>query len=131
MKNLKFAGLGMAAIIVLMCTIGISAQRVGGYKAVDTSTADVQAVAKFAASAQTKKSGREIELILVSKAEMQVVAGRNYRLCLKVNSQGEDGEADAIVFVQTVVYVDLKGNKRLGAFAESDCGEEDEDGPEF
>ena len=62
----------------------------------------------------------------VEKAEVQIVAGRNYRLCMKVRSQGGEDEADAIIFVQAVVYIDLKGNKKLSSWSTSDCGEDDD-----
>ena len=77
------------------------------------------AAAEFAVSAQAEKSEKEISLVEVIKAERQVVAGSNYRMCLKVTTQGEVDEADATHFVQVVVYVDLKGTRKLSSWVAS------------
>ena len=113
-------------LFVVFCVfafaVAASAQKVGAYKEISKTDASAHAAAEFAVGAQADKSGKEISLLSVFKAERQVVAGTNYRLCLKVNAQGDDDEADAVIYVQTVVYVDLKGNKKLTSWAESDCG---------
>ena len=114
-------------IFMTLAVAAASAQKVGGYKEVSASDAAVQAAAEFAVNAQAEKSEKEMSLVDVIKAERQVVAGSNYRMCLKVTSQGEVDEADATHFVQVVVYVDLKGNRKLSSWVASDCGEEDED----
>lgn len=113
-------------VFMTLAVVSASAQKVGGYKEVSASDAAVQAAAEFAVNAQAEKTEKEISLVDVIKAERQVVAGSNYRLCLKVTSQGEIGEADATHFVQAVVYVDLKGNRKLSSWAMSDCGDEDQ-----
>lgn len=114
-------------VFMTLAVSAASAQRVGGYKEVSASDAAVQAAAEFAVNAQAEKSEKEISLVDVIKAERQVVQGSNYRMCLKVTSQGEVDEADATHFVQVVVYVDLKGNRKLSSWVASDCGEEDGD----
>ncbi len=113
-------------VFMTLAVVSASAQKVGGYKEVSASDAAVQAAAEFAVNAQAEKTEKEISLVDVIKAERQVVAGSNYRLCLKVTSQGEIGEADATHFVQAVVYVDLKGNRKLSSWVISDCGDEDQ-----
>lgn len=102
-----------------------SGQKLGGYKDAATTEAGVKAAAAFAVRAQTEKTERKETLMSIYKAEKQVVAGINYRLCLKVTSEGDGDEADIIHFVQVVVYVDLKGNSKLTSWADSDCGEDD------
>ncbi len=114
-----------AAAALFITATAASAQRVGGYKQIAVSDAAAAEAADFAVSAQSEKAGKSIELISIFKAERQIVAGSNYRLCLKVNPQGPDGETDAIIFVQTVVYVDLKDNKKLTSWSISDCGKDD------
>lgn len=118
------------AIVVFVFSGAASAQRVGGYKDIAVTDAGVQEAAEFAASSHSEKSGKTNELISISKAEVQVVQGKNYRVCLKVNAEGQGDETNAIIFVQAVVYVDLKGNRRLTNWTVSDCGEpsDDEDG---
>ncbi len=76
---------------------------------------------------KAKKRSKEIELVSVHKAERQVVAGSNYRLCLKVLSQGEKGGADVTPFVKVVVYQNLKQEYKLTSWEISDCGEDDDD----
>ncbi|MFM9903157.1 MAG: cystatin domain-containing protein [Pyrinomonadaceae bacterium] len=114
-------------VFMALAVATASAQKLGGYKEVSASDAAVRAAAEFAVSAQAEKSAKEVSLVDVIKAERQVVAGSNYRMCLKVTTQGEEGEADVTHFVQAIVYVDLKGNRKLSSWAISDCGEEDED----
>ena len=88
--------------------------------------ADVQAAAEFAVATRAEKEQKEMELVDVLVAEKQVVAGTNYRLCLKVDSEAGEGQDYVTIFVQAVVYVDLKGNKKLSSWAISDCGGEDD-----
>ncbi len=102
-----------------------SGQKLGGYKEAATTEAGVKAAAAFAVRAQSEKTERKETLMSIFKAEKQVVAGTNYRLCLKVTSEGEEDEADIIHFIQAVVYVDLKGNSKLTSWTDSDCGEDD------
>lgn len=112
-------------VFMTLAVAAASAQKVGGYKEVSASDAAVQAAAEFAVNAQGEKTEKEISLVDVIKAERQVVAGSNYRMCLKITSQGEVDEADATSFVQVVVYVDLKGNRKLSSWVASDCGEDE------
>lgn len=114
-------------VFMTLAVATASAQKVGGYKAVSVNDAAVQAAAEYAVSAKAKSTGKEMSLVDVFKAERQVVAGSNYRLCIEITSQGEEGEADVTHFVLAVVYVDLKGNRKLSSWANSDCGYEDED----
>ena len=125
MKKFYFVFAALAALFVLSFTA--SAQRVGGYKAIAASDAMANEAAGFAVSARSDKTGKAIELLSVHTAERQTVQGANFRLCMQVNTEGADGEADAIIFVQAVVYVDLKRNKRLISWAISDCGDDDDD----
>ena len=125
MKKFYFLFAAVAALFVLSAIA--SAQRVGGYKEIAASDAMANEAADFAVSARSDKTGKSIELLSVHTAERQTVQGANYRLCLKVNTEGSAGEADAIIFVQAVVYVDLKRNKRLISWTISDCGDDEEE----
>lgn len=119
MKLNKNGALLLSAFaLVLTFTSASFAQMVGGYKVVAKTDAAAVAAADFAVEAQTEKSGTEYTLEDIVKAERQVVQGSNYRLCLEVGSGGDDTS-----FVQAVVYVDLKGNKKLSSWADSTCGE--------
>lgn len=94
------------------------AQMVGGYKVVAKTDAGAVAAANFAVEAQSEKTGSEISLEDIVKAERQVVQGSNYRLCMEISTDGGD-----TTFVQAVVYVDLKGNRKLSKWEDSTCGE--------
>lgn len=119
-KNLKLAVALAALTVIAGAASAVSAQKVGGYKEIAKTDASAAAAAAYAVKAQAEKVGEEIELIAVQKAERQVVAGSNYRLCLEVTPTGDE-TADS-VFVQVVVYVDLKGNYKLTSWTDSDCG---------
>jgi hypothetical protein len=87
-------------------TVGL-AQRTGGYKEVANDDAEVVAAAEFAAKEQGKKQEMTYKLVSVEHAEQQVVAGINYRLCLKVGYHKADDDVDTTEFVRVVVYRNL------------------------
>ena len=106
------------AIVLTLASASFAQIKVGGYKAVSVEDAAVVAAADFALAAQSEKTEVEIELGEIVKAERQVVQGSNYRLCMMVNSGGDEA-----YFVQAVVYQDLKRAYKLTSWAESNCGE--------
>ncbi len=116
-----------AAGCILLLVSAAAAQKLGGYKEVAVTDTQVREAAEFAASAEGEKASRTIKVIKINTAEMQVVAGRNYRMCLKVQASGGEDEADAIFTVMTVVYIDLKGNKKVTSWEPKDCGDDDDD----
>lgn len=105
------------AVVFTFASAGF-AQMVGGYKVVAKTDAGAVAAANFAVEAQSEKTGSEISLEDIVKAERQVVQGSNYRLCMEVSTDGGD-----TTFVQAVVNVDLKGNRKLSKWEDSTCGE--------
>lgn len=107
-----------AFAVILTFASASFAQMVGGYKVISKSDAAAVAAADFAIEAQSEKSEKSYELTDLVKAERQVVQGSNYRLCLEVSADGSD-----TFYVQALVYVDLKGNKKLSSWADSSCGE--------
>ena len=125
----KALALCMSVTAVLFLTVSTaSAQKsiLGGYKPAKTTEAAVKEAAEFAVSTQADKEEVEMELVSVVKAERQSAAGTNYRLCLKVNSEGGEGQDDVTIFVQAIVHVDLKGNSKLSSWKTSDCGDGEE-----
>lgn len=118
---MKFS-LRIALSIAFLAIVGTLAsttfgQRVGGYGEVDTEDAGVVAAADFAVETQAEKTQTGIERGEIKKAERQVVAGLNYRLCFEVMVDGSDAS-----FAQAVVYVDLKGNRSLTSWTAGGCG---------
>jgi uncharacterized lipoprotein NlpE involved in copper resistance len=71
---------------------------VGGYSSAETSDAGVKGAAQFAVGEQSTKTGRSLELVRIVRAERQVVAGLNYRLCLEVTEAGARQQALAVVY---------------------------------
>lgn len=102
--------------IVFTLAAAVSAQMVGGYRSIAKTDETVLSAATFAVAAQADKTQSEIELLDVIKAESQLVAGMNYRLCLEVSAGAGPS------YVQAVVYVDLKRNPRLTSWTASNCG---------
>lgn len=119
----RFAGVLFATGILTVCAITAAAQRpvLGGYKKAAVDNEAVVAAADYAAQAQGEKAEIAIEVVEIVAAETQVVAGTNYKMCLKVSSAGEDEEA-AEYFVMAIVNMDLKKNYKLMSWTDSDCG---------
>ena len=126
-NKLRYAGLfAVIAMVFVFASDGFG-QMTGGYKVIASDDAAAQAAAEFAVTTQSEKSGKEMSLVEIVKAERQVVAGSNFRMCLKVASEGAEGH-DATTSVQLVVYVDLKGNRKLTSWTASDCGDDGGEG---
>lgn len=119
----RFSGVLLATSILIFCAMTAAAQRpvLGGYKKAAADSDAVVAAADFAVKAQGEKAEVTIEVIEILAAETQVVAGTNYKMCLKVSSAGEDEEA-AEYFVMAIVNMDLKKNYKLMSWTDSDCG---------
>jgi hypothetical protein len=97
-------------LLTAACSFAGPAQqsRVGGYVAASLTHQDVVAAAAFAIKAQQdamqekkdKETPKKLALVTVLKAEHQVVAGINYRLRLKVQLNGQEKTAEAVVWWQ-------------------------------
>src|ERR1044072_3219324 len=112
-----------AFAVVFGAATSSPAQKVGGYKTAPVDAADVKAAAEFAAAAQNKIDDFGRTLIEILSAEKQIVAGVNYRLCLKSKLGGDEGE---IHFVRAVVYMDLKKVYKLTSWADDETCKKDE-----
>jgi hypothetical protein len=89
----------------------------------------VAAAAEFAVKEQGRKQENKINLLSVERAERQVVAGTNYRMCLKVEIEDEEQNVDATQEVKVVVFRSLKNEYSLKSWDEADCSDnEDDDG---
>lgn len=71
---------------------------VGNYRESSTTDPEVLAAARFAVAEASRKQGREVTLVSIERAENQLVAGMNYRLQLKVKSDGQVQDVSALVF---------------------------------
>jgi hypothetical protein len=94
----------------------------GGYAKADTRDAEVVAAAKYAVKAEAKKQRAKISLVSVNQAEEQVVAGRNYRLCLKVETAEKGKKTKTSKIIEAVVFQNLKQKLSLTSWTETaDC----------
>ncbi|KAI9555399.1 hypothetical protein GHT06_017914 [Daphnia sinensis] len=76
---------------------------VGGFSSVSPNDIDVQDVARFVTTSLSANGASPLVLVSVDKAEKQIVAGVNYRLQLKFNSQLES-EENTLIVCQVVVF---------------------------
>jgi aspartic proteinase inhibitor len=122
-KSLRVATVLLGLGLALGCISSVAAQRrLGGYRDVSKDDAEVQAAAEFAVKHQGEKEERTIRLVSVEHAEVQVVAGINYRLCLKVEFHDTDKDEDVTKTVRAVVYRNLQKEYSLTSWEDEDCG---------
>jgi hypothetical protein len=87
----------------------------GGYADASNSDPEVGAAARFAVHAERQKLHARITLLSIKQAEVQVVAGLNYRLCLRVKIKGKTRN------VNVVVYKNLKQKYSLTSWSADGC----------
>jgi Cystatin domain len=115
----------LLALSVVLGSVAVGvAQRMGGYKEVAKDSPEVEEAAEFAVKAQGEKQEMTYKLVAVEHAESQVVAGINYRLCLKVGHHKADGDEETTEFVRAVVYRNLQKEYSLTSWAQENCGED-------
>lgn len=118
-------GLAVAIVLTLLLgTVIVSAQKTGGYREIDKADEGAVAAAEFAIKDQSEKKELTHKLVSIEKAESQVVAGINYRLCLKVSYHKQEEDADTTVFVQVVVFRSLQKEYSLTSWTEQACSKE-------
>jgi aspartic proteinase inhibitor len=125
MRNGRFAVLFVLAIA--FGTIAASAQRLGGYREIDKSDEGAAAAAEFAVKAESESKEMTYKLVSVEHAESQVVAGINYRLCLKVGYHKQDDDVDTTEFVRVIVNRNLQNQHSLTSWTEENCGSDGEE----
>lgn len=120
----------MTALFVLSVAfgsviVGLAQNRpiVGGYKEAPTDDQEVKGAAEFAVGAQGEKENITITLRSIEHAERQVVAGMNYKLCLRVGKGDDPEDAD----VKVVVFRNLKKEYTLKSWDEETCSEAETD----
>lgn len=111
-----------ALCIVFFCVSASFAQiKTGGYKTVDVSDAGVAEAAEFVVRELGRKDEIELSLESVERAERQVVAGTNYRLCLLIRYPAQEEDEEEIVStMQVVVFRSLKNEFNLKSWKEVD-----------
>lgn len=71
--------------------------QVGGYQDAPKADPAVVAAAKAAVSERQQKEGGSVTLVKIKRAETQLVAGVNYRLCLTVKANGKSQTATVVI----------------------------------
>ena len=125
-KNLRLTIILAAFVIIFACVGAASAQidepMAGGFSKASTTDKEVMAAARYAVKTQAKKQSATIRLVSINRAETQVVAGRNYRLCLKVQITAKGKKTKTSKIIQTVVFQNLKQKLSLTSWETGECG---------
>ncbi len=133
--NLRILMILTALCVVFFCSSAAFAQNknipvVGGFAAASVKDAKIIEAANFAVANQAEKNEVEMELTAIGKAELQVVAGINYRICMNVTvfdddeDSADNDEAEHIPgFAVAVVYRNLKNELSLTSWTiVENCG---------
>lgn len=98
-KHLPVVMISLALCIAACCMLKVvvAQQTVGGYQEAPKADPATVAAANFAVTEQQQKQGGTITLVSIKRAETQLVAGINYRLCLKVKAEGKTQTVTAVV----------------------------------
>jgi len=126
MRKGRFA-VGFLVLAIALGAIAASAQRLGGYREIDKSDEGAAAAAEFAVKAESESKEMTYKLVSIEHAESQVVAGTNYRLCLKVGYHKQDDDVDTTEFVRVVVNRNLQNQHSLTSWTEENCGSDNEE----
>ena len=113
MKKTVFLG------VALLTSLAVAQQIVGGFSNADLKSPEVMAAAKYALSTKNtsmNRSGtRAYTLLEIQKAQVQVVAGLNYRVCIKIKLGSILRTAEALV------YKNLQNQQSLSSWTWDKC----------
>ena len=103
MRKSLLTALATAALCLVFHTAAAGARGqntpvVGGYAEASAQDPEVLKAARFAVREEGRRLGRALTLLVVRRAETQVVAGLNYRLRLSVGYGGRAREVSAVVY---------------------------------
>src|SRR5216684_1509234 len=104
-KNLRILIMAAIVLTAVNSPTGVTrgaatheGQIVGGYGERSNNDAEVVAAARFAIKKERQTLHSRILLISINRAEMQVVAGLNYRLCMTVKVSGRTRNVTVVVY---------------------------------
>ena len=119
-RKLQIVVILSAFYILLGSLSGANAQAItGNYQKASISDTEIRSAAKFAVKTfkkEKKKQNARISLVSIERAAVQIVAGTNYKLCLKVMINRE------IQSITTVVFKNLKNKYSVSSW-EKGCQE--------
>ena len=96
----------------------VSAQIAGGYGDASVADKDVRRAANFAVTSRSRSTGKTLTLVRIVKAEVQVVAGLNYRVCMTIREGRKRAKT-----ITVVVYKDLRNRRSLSNWKVGRCSE--------
>jgi Cystatin domain len=115
-RFMKFSTIFVCATVMMGSQMAGAQPIVGGYSAMSISAADTISIAKAAVKLKNAlPDSKKVKLLAITKAESQVVAGQNFKLCLSVKQNSRN------MHVQTVVYRDLSGELILTEWTPKGC----------
>lgn len=98
--------------------------KVASYKPISVSDSEVQTAANFAVEKKIAETKWELTLGGISSAEMQTIAGTNYRLCIQITAQRPDDDEDSATgYVKTIIHKNLKGEFTITSWELDNCAE--------
>ena len=115
------------ALCAVFGCVATFAQQTGGFREASVDDARVKAAAEFAVKTKAKEMKEEMSLESIEKAEMQVVAGTNYRLCMVVYVASKEAETDGVtLYIKAIVYQNLQRAYKISKWEEDEenCGVE-------
>ncbi|HVE59978.1 MAG TPA: cystatin domain-containing protein [Pyrinomonadaceae bacterium] len=124
-KNLQAIFIMTVFCIAFGSAVSVFGQiKTGGYRSVSISSEDVKDAADFALEIKAEEMKEELSLEGIIKAETQVVAGTNYRLCLQLYIPAKEEETDGVtLYIKTVIFKSLKNEYSITSWEEEDCAE--------
>lgn len=115
-RFMKFSTIFVCAAVLMGSQMAGAQPIVGGYSAMSISDADTISIAKAAVKMMNALPDfKKAKLLTITKAESQVVAGQNFKLCIAVK------QASRKMRVQAVVYRDLGGKLLLTEWTPKGC----------
>jgi hypothetical protein len=115
MQKLRISIFVLVGCFILSAASNASAQMTGAYGLAEKNDLQIKAAANFAVRAEGKRVRHSVTLLSINKAEQQVVAGMNYKVCMRVRDGRKNRWATA------VVYRDLRGKRSLTSWDWGNC----------
>ncbi len=86
-------------LTVSFCQVGCAQPvRVGGYSAANVDAPSVVEAARFAVQSYAEQTGQDCQLMKITRAHTQIVAGVNFKLTMQVSEQGQSKTVAAVVY---------------------------------
>ena len=121
----------IAAICAVFGCVSAFAQsddEAGGYVKASVNDAKVKAAANYAITVKAKEMKETLRLQSIKRAETQVVAGMNYRVCMVIYVPSKQAQTDGVtLYIDATIYQNLQGQYKITAWddSEDNCGVED------